>query len=797
MQIEPQKKETDANLLHADNSKILRRLICLCLIAAVFSVYWQTLGNDFTNFDDNVYVTQNDHVKSGLSIKGLAWAFSTNYASNWHPLTWLSHMFDYQLFDSNPAGHHLTNLFLHMVNTLMLFMVLTRMTGAFWQSAFVVALFAIHPLNVESVAWVAERKNILSTFFWLLTMWTYVRYTEKRNVSRYLLALMFFVMGLMSKPMLVTLPFVLLMLDYWPLKRLSLSRQKNGDDQGEKISRLIWEKIPFLTLAIVSCVVTYMAQNRGGSVQSIQLYSVQSRIINALVSYIEYLEKMIWPSNLAVLYPHPGETLPLWQGSVCAIALICISIAVIKMIRKAPYLAVGWFWYLGTLVPVIGIVQVGAQAMADRYAYIPLIGIFIAVAWGMPALLQNRSWRNTTLSLSAGIIIGALMIVSWAQAKHWKNSVTLFQNAIDKVPTDQPNFALVHLNLGYSLADNDLVDEAIIHYKEAIRLKPDYIKAHNNLGIAYSLKFKFKEAMASYERVIAMAPNHAPAYNNIGIIFDKQKIPDMAVTSFKEAIRLLPSYSKAHNNLGNTLRRMGKYEEAILHFKDAIKHYQNFPEAYNNIGRSLTYLMKFDEAEQYFKRAIELRPRYADAYFNFGVALRRQNRFEEAINNFQTAIKIFPDFAHAHNGLGEALINIKKSDEAIIHYGKAIAIKPDFADAYNNLGAALLIAGKTRAAVPLFKLAIKFKPDNSIAHNSLGISLSILENLKEAIPHYRESIKLNPDGAEAHNNLGKALIMQKQAKEAITHFREAIRINPNYAHAINNLKAALQADKGN
>ena len=789
-------KTTAWKPLQDNNSKTMRGLICISLIAAVCIVYMQTLGHEFTNFDDNVYVTENDHVKAGLSSESVAWAFTTKRASNWHPLTWLSHMADYQLYGSDPAGHHLTSVLLHAANVLLLFMVLTRMTGALWQSAFVAALFAVHPLNVESVAWIAERKNVLSAFFWLLTMWAYVRYAERTSVARYLLTLMFFAMGLMAKPMLVTLPFVLLLLDYWPLQRWRPGKGKTGAGKSGNLARLIWEKTPFLALSVVSCVVTFAAQKGGGAVQSTEIYTLQVRIVNALVSYLEYLEKMVWPQNLAALYPHPGGSLPIWQGAVCAIALIFASTIAVKKIRQAPYLAVGWFWYLGTLVPVIGIVQVGAQAMADRYAYIPLIGIFIIVAWGVPALYKSGAWRNKAMAVSVGIIIPALMTVTWTQASHWQNSVALFKHAIAAVHSERPNFALVHLNLGYALGQQNKLDEAIFHYEEAIRLKPDYAKAHNNLGIAFSLKGKFKAAIARYKDVIKMIPKHAPAYNNLGMLFNEEKEFEKAIASFREAVRLKPRYATAHNNLGNALRRQGNYEETVIHYRNAIKHRPAYPEAHNNLGRSLAKLKKFAEAETYLKRAIKLDPGYADAYYNLGDVLRRQNKLKEAIKNFNMAIKLSPGSARAHNRLGEALMNTGKLPAAIDHLSQAVKIKPNYAEALNNLGVALLINGKTSEAIGPISKAILLDPDYATAHNSLGVALSLSGKPKEAILHYRDSIRLNPDDAEAHNNLGKALNQQKQTEEAIKHFREAIRLNPGYAQARANLKAALKADGG-
>ena len=414
-------------------------------MVATFCIYSQVQDHEFINFDDNEYVTNNLKVQAGLTRESVSWAFTTSDHATWFPITWLSHMLDYQLYGLHPKGHHLTSLFLHIANALILFIVLSRMTGALWQSGFVAVIFALHPFNVESVAWVAQRTNVLSTFFWLLTMWAYIRYVEKPNIKRSGLMVLFFALGLMSKPMLVTLPFVLLLMDYWPLRRFKLGQEKgNGDipekytDKGPDILRLVREKIPLFLLATGAGIVTFIVQKSGGALQSMETISLSARLTNAMVSYLEYLEKTVWPKGFAVFYPHPGNALAAWKGILCGLALVGITAIVIKFIRKAPYLAVGWFWYLGTLVPVIGIVQVGLQAMADRYAYVSLIGIFIIVAWGLPELMAKWRHRDKVLTILAGVWIPILMTMTWAQIGHWKNSITIFEHAISVTDKNYP-----------------------------------------------------------------------------------------------------------------------------------------------------------------------------------------------------------------------------------------------------------------------------------------------------------------------------------------------------------------------
>jgi len=402
-------------------------VICIFLMVATFCIYSQVQDHEFINLDDTLYVTENLNVQAGLTSENIKWAFTTFDSGNWSPVTWFSYMLDYQLYGSHAKGYLLTNLFFHIANSLLLFLVLFRMTGAIWQSAFVAAMFAFHPLNVESVAWVAERKNVLSTLFWLVTMWAYIHYAEKPTTKKYSLVFLFFTLGLMTKSMLVTLPFVLLLLDYWPLRRLKFGQERGSNENSEKNTakrsetfRLVLEKIPLFLLTTGLSIMTFIAEKSFGAMNYAENLTFSTRLTNAMVSYLEYLGKMIWPEKLAMFYPHPGNALAVWQGILCGMALVGITIISIRLIRKAPYFAVGWFWYLGTLVPVIGIVQVGGQAMADRFTYIPLIGIFIIVAWGVPELISKWRHKEKVLSVSAGIIIPILLITTWWQVSHWK-----------------------------------------------------------------------------------------------------------------------------------------------------------------------------------------------------------------------------------------------------------------------------------------------------------------------------------------------------------------------------------------
>ena len=590
--------------------------ICIFLAVSTFAVYSQVQDHEFINYDDDKYVTNNEYVKAGFTRDSVGWALTTSYNSNWHPMTWLSHMLDAQLFGPNSKGHHLTNLLFHIANVLLLFLVLLRMTGALWQSGFVAALFALHPLNVESVAWVAERKNVLSTFFWLLTMWAYIRYAQKTNLKRYSLVILFFAMGLMSKPMLVTLPFVLLLLDYWPLRRLQ-------SDRRTAISRLVYEKIPLLVLVAGSVVTTLTVQKMGGALGSLNAFPIQERVINALVSYWLYLQKMIWPGGLAIFYAHPENTLSVWKGLATAALLALVTTAAIRLARRAPYFAVGWFWYLGTLIPVIQLVQTGSIAMADRYAYVPLIGIFIIIAWGLPELLAKWRLRSRILTIAAGIWIPTLMLMTWNQVSHWKNSITIFSHAIEVTDIEYPDFLLAHNNLANALLAEGRTGKAISHYKMAINLMPDYAVNHNHLANALFAEQKTEEAISHFKMAIELMPDYAIAHNNLGTVLLAEQKTEEAISHYKTAVKLLPNYATAHYNLGFALMKEKKTGEAIFHFKMAIQLEPNNTNAHSNLGNALLAEQKTKEAISHYKIAINLKPDNPLALQNFKMALLR------------------------------------------------------------------------------------------------------------------------------------------------------------------------------
>jgi hypothetical protein len=512
-------------------------IICVLLAASILLIYGQVIHHEFVNYDDDLYVTKNVHVQNGLTWGGIKWAFSLNEVVYLHPLTWLSHMLDVQLYGMDPGWHHLTNVWFHIVNCILLFLILKRMTGEAWCSAFVAALFAIHPINVESVVWVAERKNVLSTFFWMLTLWCYIRYVAHPGIARYFWAFLFFILGLLTKPMLVTLPFALLLLDFWPLGRMQADKlfavEKQRPEDGFfrifQISipnRLILEKIPFLAVSLVAIFLSSLSVHRLGIVLTYESNPVGIRIANAMVSYIKYLGKIFWPTNFAFIYPYP-HTLPVWQVFGAVLLLICLTIFVLLKIKTAPFGGVGWFWYLGTLVPVLGLVQAGFwPAMADRFIYIPAIGIFIIIAWGASRRVNLGYQGKTVLSAAAVVIFILLMTLTWAQVGIWRNSTSLFQHAI-KVTE---NNYMVHNNLGNIYFNQGLLDEAVKHYSESLRINPAFALAHNNLGAAMFRSGKIEDAIFHFRQAALLEPGNLDAYRNLKKML---RLRDLTSKNFK------------------------------------------------------------------------------------------------------------------------------------------------------------------------------------------------------------------------------------------------------------------------
>ncbi len=530
---------SQSTALHRPNLRWVTVCICACLFVLTWVVFGQTLRYDFVNYDDQRYVYQNTRITSGINFANVAWAFSHIHSENWHPLTTITHMLDCQLHGLNAGGHHFTNVLLHCLAVVLLFVALKRMTGALWRSAFVSAVFAVHPLHVESVAWIAERKDVLSAFFFMLTLLAYLYYTRAPSIGRYLTVALGVTLGLMSKPMLVTLPFVLLLLDYWPLGRF----ETHGSNTVRRLLQLVVEKTPLIALSAVSSIVTFLAQR--GAIGWTEQLPVSARISNALVAYVIYIRQMFWPARLAVFYPHPENRLPVWEISLAFIVLVGISAAAFVFRKKAPYLMSGWLWYLGMLVPVIGLVQVGWQGHADRYTYLPQIGLYIAVTWAVTDL--TRSWRFQRLLLGAAalVVVGALSWRCWLQTSYWRDSETLFTHALDV--TSNNDVALN--NLGAIFLEKGQLDDAISKLQAAIDLRPENGPAHDNLAKALLKKGQVAEAMVHYRKLVEIDPENVETRNTLGTALIQHGYVKEAIDQWQDVLTIQPDNGNAASNL--------------------------------------------------------------------------------------------------------------------------------------------------------------------------------------------------------------------------------------------------------
>jgi Tfp pilus assembly protein PilF len=531
-------------------------IIYIVLATITLAVFWQVNQYDFV-YDDVVYITENSHIKSGITLDGFRWAFSTRYADLWNPLLWLSFMADYQLFGLNAGSYHFTNLILHILSTLLLFWLFNRMTGAIWKSAFVAAFFALHPLHVESVAWIAERKDVLSAFFWMLTLCLYVYYTEKPIMRRYLLVLFSFVLALMSKPMVVTLPVVMILLDYWPLKRF----------ESEKGNCVLWqlkEKMPFFILSAALVIVTFYTPNE--EVRYIKGFPLSSRIANAPVAFMTYLERTFWPHDMAAFYPFPAQ-IPIWQVLGTSLLIIVITTVVVIMLKRMPFLFVGWIWYAVTILPVIGFIPVAfyPYAMADRYHYLPSIGIAVILAWGIPSLIKSEQTRKKILFPVGIIFLSIMAFLSWNQCEYWKNSFELWKHALEVTKNNCP----AHNNFGLTLFAKGKIDEAINHYNKAILIEPDYVYAYNNRGIIYGERGQYKLAIEDFNNAIRIIPTFADAYGNLGFTYHKLGQYNHAIEDYSKAIRLKPDYVYAYMNRGIAYLKQGNKTLGCRDFQKA------------------------------------------------------------------------------------------------------------------------------------------------------------------------------------------------------------------------------------
>ena len=607
--------------------------ISVLLVGLTWLVFGQTVRHEFVNFDDESYVYGNPVVSHGLTARSISWAFGHVVSHNWHPLTTISHMIDCQLFDLHAAGHHFTNVLLHSVAAILLLVVLHQLTGALWRSAFVAAIFAIHPLHVESVAWIAERKDVLSALFFMLTLGAYGWFVRRPTVARYVILSVFFALGLMSKPMLVTVPFVLLILDYWPLQRLR--------KEGTTILKLVVEKIPLLVLSIPVAVTTLVIQRHG--INSIENISLPWRLANAAVSVMIYLRQLALPINLAPFYPHLGNKFPLWQIALAITLFVTITAAVVALGKKQPWYLSGWLWYLVMLIPVIGVIQVGTQAHADRYSYLPQIGLYMAVTWGIADL--SRLWRRRQIILSstAVVAVGLLAWIASMQTSHWRDSEALWSHALEVTES-----TLAHERLASALLDKKRLDEAIVQAQLAINLEPQDAGAQNDFGVALARKGQ----------------------------------PDAALAHFWKAMEADPNLPRLQYNIANALAANGDPTQAKAYYQRQLQVDPNFAEAHNNLADLLLHEGRFEEATEHLKTALTLKPNYAEAHNNMAIVLSQQARVEDAIEEWKETLSIDPNNFEAHCNLAWVLAtsptsSIRNGTEALEHAERALRLSAE------------------------------------------------------------------------------------------------------------------------
>jgi protein O-mannosyl-transferase len=715
-----------------------RRGIILCLLMVLSLVaFWPVQHHGFINFDDSQYVYENPRVRSGVTPSGIWWALTTTHASNWHPLTWMSHMADVTFFGLNPGAHHLTSLCFHILNTLLLFRLLFRTTGAFWSSGLTAALFALHPLHVEPVAWVAERKEVLSAFFWMLTLTVYVRYTERPGCLRYFGIVFIFLLGLMAKPMLVTLPFVLLLFDFWPLGRIPIA-----DPAVSRVTRftpsvlggLVWEKAPLFALSLISCFITFFVQRTGGAVRSLDAYPLVLRMGNALVSYAGYLGKTIWPVDLAVFYPHP-HAVPLWQVLGSAGLLLVITLWVFSRWRQHPYALVGWLWYLGTLVPVVGIIQVGSQAMADRYTYIPLIGVFVMGVWTGADVVRRFRIPITVTAVFFGSLLLALTFSCRWQVQYWKDSISLFTHTLEVTR----NNYVVHNNLGLALADRKQYTEAIAQYRAVLDIKPRYKKSRNNLGVAFA-------GMGDF---------------------------DAAIQHYRLALEIDPNYAGAHFNLGHALVAAGRADAGIAHYRIAMKLDPANPDVLNNLGVVLVDHGRTVEAIAYFTRALAIRPD-AQVENNLGVALYRSGRIPEAQEHVQRSLSLDPDYASAADNLRKIRGELKKIHSELAILDQAVKKDPKDAEIRARLAALKKRTGDLAGAADHYQRAVELKPDAVEYLDQLAMIRAMQGRYDDALAVFEQILVSSPNPVNAYYKIAALHAQQNQTDEAVTWLKKAV-----------------------
>ncbi len=676
------------------------------LVVGIVGVYWQICGYEFLNFDDHDYVTNNLNVQKGFNTQSIKWAFSQWHAGNWHPVTWLSHMLDWALFEDDAGKHHIANIVFHCLNSILIFIVFYKYLKKFWIAAFVAAAFAFHPMHVESVAWISERKDLLSCFFWLMTMAAYGKYAQRPQLKIYLVVLTFLALGLLSKPMVVTLPCVLLICDFWPLKRFTINKKTHRTN----LLSLILEKVPMFAMVVTSCIVTFLVQSAGGAVKSMELIPLSSRIANTAISYLAYIGKLVWPTNLAMFYPHPEKGVPMAQAAICAVILIAITIAIYKIVRKNSeygYLAFGWLWYVGTLVPVVGLVQVGEQALADRYTYIPYIGLFVIVAMGANDIRKKLKWPKIPMFIAAVAIIAVWAVMSFQQQKTWKSTITLCEHSI-KVTKDNYKG---YFCMADPLREMGKIDEAIECNKKALEIDPNYVKALNSIGLAYMEKDEDALALQYLHKALKLAPGVFEVKVNIGVILVKNQKYAEALSFYYKALQQ-KDVPVLRTNIGYALQNLGKTDQAIAQYKLALQMNPKLHRAYNLLGLALMSKSQYASAVDIFKMSVNIDPNILQSQANLARAYFYTGQLQKASKIYSALIQTMPDLPSPYSSLAAIEINNSNYAKAKQLCQKSLLLAPDFLQAKINYAISTAGLGEYFESAKLFKEIILIKPND-------------------------------------------------------------------------------------
>jgi tetratricopeptide (TPR) repeat protein len=727
----------------AGEPRWLTPAIYLGLAGVIWLVFGQAVRFGFFNYDDSYYVYQNPWISDGLTKAGLVRAFNHSLVGNWHPLTSLSLMLDAQFFRLNASGYHAVNIILHTITVLLLFVAIRKMTGAVWRSAFVSALFAIHPLRVESVVWISERKDVLSGLFFMLGLITYARYARKPGLGSYLLVALTLTLGLLSKPMLVTFPFLLLLLDYWPLGRFAFSPPTGGDAGAvsSRVTRLLLEKIPLLALALAVCVATILSQTN--ALNAARDWPLRWRVDNAILTVWIYLGQMVWPVDLAVFYPHARSSLGLGVVIVSLFALVAVTIAFYLWRQKYPYLITGWLWYLGMLAPVIGLVQAGWQAHADRYTYLPQIGIYLAITWGVADFSAGWRWRNLILGSAAALAIAALMALAWRQVTCWSSSVRLWRHTI-AVTTDND---VAQRGLGTALLSLGEVDEAIAHDREALRIRPHEANGLINLANALLQKKEYPEAIQLYRELLRARPNDNERHRNLGKALSASGATAEGMAEFREALRIQPNDSDAAYSLGNAFLEKGDPSSAIPYFQKAIAANAGNVAAHYNLAIALQREGRSEAAIMEFRETLRLDQRHIDAHNNLAITLLKAGEAATAIAEWQAAIRLQPDNAELHNNLAIAFLEQGHLSDTVREWRETLRLQPDKVGTQLSLAWVLATAPEStvrdaRGALDLARQAFRASADRSLmAFRVLAAAFAESGQFSSAIQVAREGVQ--------------------------------------------------------